>query len=205
MTIKTPNLTASSTSSSEETDIVVLADAEFAPSTNAIATNHGQPLPVAQAVTNDNEVPVATYTVLPPEQKINNSGSTQQAPMPSNQSSGDHAHYGSTSTTTTVTHIPPPSNVKRPNFELMKKRRVRAQFIAGVTGATLGVVFLGPLGLLLGVATNKITKGVAKSRECHLKRVYHQQVAAEVAASAAASHAQATATPVFPRESAVLV
>lgn len=72
-----------------------------------------------------------------------------------------------------------------PNFAKMKKRRVRAQFLAGTAGAVVGLVFLGPLGALVcGFAGNKLVKGVAKTRENRIKAKYQRELAAaQVAAS----------------------
>jgi hypothetical protein len=82
----------------------------------------------------------------------------------------------SETTGTTTTH----SSVPRPDFERMKKARVRGQIAAGAVGAVGGFMLLGPIGALaLGVTGNKVTKAVTKRREKRLKEDYLQQVQLE--------------------------
>lgn len=55
----------------------------------------------------------------------------------------------------------------------MKQERVRQQYRAGIVGAVVGLVVLGPVGAVIGgVCANKTTKAVMKSKE---KRILHHQ------------------------------
>jgi len=71
-------------------------------------------------------------------------------------------------------HEPSATSIQtHPLLVAMKRRRLRAQYINGTTGALLGLVVLGPVGALaLGYLGNRLTKHSLKLRE----RVVQQEL-----------------------------
>ena len=75
---------------------------------------------------------------------------------------------------------PLPPRTPRPDFEMMKKERLQRQFAAGVGGAIVGFVLLGPLGALVGgICANKITKASGRSEEKRRRKQYERAVEKE--------------------------
>ena len=211
MTIRNTTTTVLSADSHRKSNnndeaVVAYADATMAPNGGA---GIGAPaeleheLPVAQlAPMNDqvddyNSYPTATnyYATVNPAAETSHSPTSGEAaahnsskkataavtwisqPLPDEQPQDDHQPYSCSSSRMTT--------IPRPNFEKMKKRRVRAQLLAGTAGALVGLFFLGPVGALVcGFAGNKLIKGVAKTRENRIKAKYQRELAtAQVAAS----------------------
>jgi len=215
MTIRVANTSkqsayANRSSNKDDAIVVAYADAKLSPNGGAgigAPVEQEHQLPVAQLAPMNQEhddyyeyfyPATTTYCTI-----VSPAAETSQGPT-----SGDvTANNSSKVTTTAITWIPQPlpdeqpqdhhqsyscsssssgmPNVPRPNFEKMKRRRVRAQLLAGTAGAVVGLVFLGPLGALVcGFAGNKLVKGVAKTRENRLKASYQRELAAAQVAAA---------------------
>lgn len=172
------NKIAASSQVSEE-EIIVFADAQVSTMSAAnVAVNVDQQLPVATpALTDFNvadekiELP-ASFQVH--QQSTNVNQYIQAASM---------TQAAENNTTTWIAANQPPITIPTPNFALIKQRRVAAQHAAGLYGAAIGLIFLGPAGAVVcGFVSNKITKGIAKSAETRIRRDYLRKLAAAKAA-----------------------
>lgn len=172
------SLLSSTTPVAEEEDLLTSAAPEYA---NALVLTN---TPSGRAMTNPSyDVPqaaLATVAVTRPSSRVNVGIDFLDEDTTPTTPTATVTAVVTTPTTTATAHTPPPSSIRKPNFEAMKRRRVQTQMLGGWTGGVAGAVVLGPFGIVLGaVVGNKLTKAVAKRRENRLKTKYARNVAEE--------------------------
>lgn len=134
----------------------------------------------AEAIDNSNGVPVL---VVPTQDNVPTAPTMTTDLVVTTNTSDDDDNESITANDTIETETPEAAAVAEQasyHLERMKRRRVRSQTAAGWIGAATGLVLLGvPGAIIVGIASNKITKHSLKRLESKAKDEYELRLAQE--------------------------